>query len=224
MCRGVSSFSNDAAHLGDVLTPRLGAALAASVALHAAIAAGLDPLFGPAGGGVRRPAPAATLHATLRNLEDPVPASGATAAAASPPSAAAEAAGAAPHPILPGPQYYRTRELDVPPGIMVRVEPEYPEAAARRMLSGKVRIRLLIDETGAVERVEILSADPPGFFESSVQRAFGAARFSPGMKDGAAVKAQLMLEVAFDGDPSPSHNGGPSPTYIGPPPPAEAAR
>ena len=197
----MSSSSSDAAPFADFLTPRLAAALAASVALHAAIVAGLDPLFGPAGGGARR-ASMPPLRATLRNPENPVPAENAAAAPLAP--GAAETASAAPPPVLPGARYYRTRELDAPPGIMVRVEPEYPEAAARRMLSGKVRIRLLIGESGAVERVEILSADPPGYFEPSVQRAFGAARFSPGMKDGRAVKVQLMLEVAFDSPPPPA--------------------
>ena len=200
----MSSSSSDAALLAGVLTPRLAAALAASVALHAALAAGLDPLFGPGGGGAggARLAPVAPLHATLRNLEDSAPAAG---AAQAPPSAPAgpPGDGAAPRLVLPEPRYYRSRELDAPPGIMVRVEPEYPEAAARRMLSGKLRIRLLIGESGAVERVEILEADPPGYFEASVERAFGAARFSPGTKGGRAVKAQIMLEVAFDSPPPP---------------------
>ncbi len=211
----MSSFSSDAAHPADLLTPRIAAALGASLALHAAIVAGLDPLFGPPGGGVRL-APAAPLRATLRNPEEPAPAEGAAASPAPPAPGNTEAAGAAPPPVLPSPRYFRTRELDAPPGIMVHVQPEYPEAAARRMLAGKVKIRLLIAESGVVEWVEVLSADPPGYFESSVQRAFGAARFSPGMKDGRAVKVQLLLEVAFD--------GGPSPTYNGPTPPADAMR
>lgn len=200
----MSCSSNEKAAPSGAITPRLAAALAVSIALHAGLAAGLDPLFGPTGGGAigARLAPPAPLRATLRNLEDSAPAESAGPAAA--PPAAAEAANAAPRPVLPGPRYYRTRELDAPPGIMVRVEPEYPEAAARRMLSGKVRIRLLIGESGAVERVEVLGADPPGYFESSVQRAFGAARFSPGMKDGKAVKVQMMLEIAFDGPPPPA--------------------
>lgn len=206
----MSSFSSDAAPFADVLTRRLAAALAASVALHAMIAAGLAPLYGPASGGAR-PAPSASLRVTLRNLENPPPAEGGTPAAAplasgigktasaSPATpGVGETASASPPPVLRSPRYFRTLELDAPPGIMARVEPEYPEAAARRMLSGKVKIRLLIDESGYVERVEILQADPPGYFESSVQKAFGAARFSPGMKDGRAVRVQLLLEVEFD--------------------------
>lgn len=100
-----------------------------------------------------------------------------------------------------GARYYTPRELDVKPGIMTRTEPEYPEAAARRFLSGKVVLRLFIDESGAVERALALRADPPGYFEQSAERAFGAARFTPGMKDGRAVKVQLTLEVSFESAP-----------------------
>lgn len=86
---------------------------------------------------------------------------------------------------------------------MTRVEPEYPESAARRFLAGKVVIRLFIDESGKVERVVTLSADPPGHFERPAEEAFRAARFSPGMKDGRAVKVQITLEVNFEHPPAP---------------------
>ena len=101
-------------------------------------------------------------------------------------------------------RYYPTRELDVRPGIRTNVEPEYPEAAARRSLSGKVVIRLYIDEKGVVERVETLRADPAGYFERSAERAFRAARFTPGMKGKRPVKTQMTIEVDFDSPPPPA--------------------
>ena len=98
---------------------------------------------------------------------------------------------------VPMVRYYRTRELDVPPGIMSHVEPAYPERAARRFVGGKVVIRLFIDESGSVERVETVRAEPPGYFEQPAADAFKAARFSPGMKGGRPVKVQLTLQVDF---------------------------
>lgn len=95
----------------------------------------------------------------------------------------------------PGAQrYYRTRELDVVPGIMTRTNPEYPDMAR---VSGKVLIRLFIDERGSVEHVAILRAEPPNVFDASARRAFLAARFTPGMKAGVAVKSQLTLQVDY---------------------------
>lgn len=86
---------------------------------------------------------------------------------------------------------------------MTRVEPQYPESALRRFLAGKVVIRLFIDESGHVERVVTLRADPPGYFETSVEKAFRVARFSPGIKGGRPVKVQVTLEVDFEHPPVP---------------------
>jgi TonB family protein len=97
--------------------------------------------------------------------------------------------------------YYRTSELDVKPGIMVHVEPRYPLRAAQDAVSGRVVAQLFLREDGTVEQVSIVRAEPAGYFEYSVEQAFGAARFTPGMKDGQAVKVQMALEVSFgDGE------------------------
>ncbi|HUJ85634.1 MAG TPA: TonB family protein [Burkholderiales bacterium] len=101
----------------------------------------------------------------------------------------------------PTPHYYRSTELDVRPGIMVRVEPQYPVEAARRGLSGQVVLDLYLSESGAVERVVAVKGNPPGVFDDAARRAFAAARFTPGMKDGRAVKVLLRLEVSFENGP-----------------------
>lgn len=103
--------------------------------------------------------------------------------------------------------YFPTRALDVRPGIKTRIQPEYPQSAARQGLSGKVVLRLYIDEKGIVERVETLSAQPPGVFERSAERAFSAARFSPGMKNKRPVRTQMTIEVSFD-SPKPAPGAG----------------
>ena len=97
--------------------------------------------------------------------------------------------------------YYRSVELDVRPGIKTHVEPEYPAVAARRGLSGKVVLRLYINDKGTVDRGETLSAQPAGGFERSAEQAFRTARFTPGMKDKHPVKTQLTIEVSFDSPP-----------------------
>lgn len=93
--------------------------------------------------------------------------------------------------------YYQIFDLDIRPWIAVHVEPDYPEAAARRFMSGKVLIRLFINEQGGIDRTIVERADPPGFFEVNTQSAFNAARYTPGVKLGKAVKSQLLIEVTF---------------------------
>ncbi|HXF65587.1 MAG TPA: energy transducer TonB [Burkholderiales bacterium] len=211
--RSSSKDSRAAAGIGS----RLAGALIASLFLHALLVGSVPAPFGARWGSLDWFRASAPLRAALR----PMPAQGEpesllaaqqpVQAAPSPPAPSPAPAPAGKPPaadpqraLLPQPHYYLTRELDVRPGIMTRVEPEYPEAAARRFLSGKVVLRLYIEETGAVERVEILAAEPPGYFEESVRRAFGAARFTPGMKDGRAVRVQMTLEVSFESPSAPA--------------------
>jgi protein TonB len=95
-------------------------------------------------------------------------------------------------------RYYTTPELDVRPWIKERIEPEYPEKAYRRFLSGKVVVQLYLDESGKVERAVAVRADPGGYFEEAAEKAFLAARFTPGMKGGRPVKVRMQMEVSFE--------------------------
>jgi TonB family protein len=196
----VSCSSSERAPLQG-LTPRLGAALAASIVLHALLVGGLEAPFGARGGSISWFSAGAPIRAVLRDV--PISVESGTERAA---SAAETSASARPGPgaLLPKPRYYLTRELDVRPGITTRVEPEYPEAAARRALSGKVVLRIYIDESGAVERAVALRADPPGVFEQAAERAFLAARFTPGLKGGHPVRVQMTLEVTFESAQAPA--------------------
>lgn len=119
----------------------------------------------------------------------------ARAAAARP----AAAATASPTPATPDSRHYRTNELDVRPGITVQTQPAYPARAARENVSGKAIVQLYIDSNGAVEKVTVERATPAGYgFDDSAARAFRAARFSPGIKDGKRVRVQMRIEVSFD--------------------------
>ncbi len=99
--------------------------------------------------------------------------------------------------MLPAPRYFQLGDVDIRPWIKMQVEPDYPEPAMRIGLSGKVMVRLYINEYGVVERARIESANPPGYFEVSVEKAFVGARYTPGMKNGQPVKVQILVEVTF---------------------------
>jgi periplasmic protein TonB len=189
--------------------PRLAVAVAASLALHVSLVPALDGLSH----GARK-----SEHPALREwsaqLSVALPAAPADTAAvrgaslaeggrASAGESAGAAAGAAPgaqaRPGLLDPlRYYTTRELDVRPWIMERIEPEYPETAYRRFLSGKVVVQLDLDESGRVDRAVAVRAEPGGYFEEAAEKAFLAARFTPGIKGGRPVKVRMQVEVSFD--------------------------
>jgi TonB family protein len=71
-----------------------------------------------------------------------------------------------------------------------------------------VVLRLLINERGTVDEVTVVRAEPIGVFEKSALAAFRGARFSPGMRYGAAVKSQLLVEVQYRMDPRAASGRG----------------
>jgi protein TonB len=150
------------------------------------------------GGGLLRAAAAGGVLAAGSALLLAAPGALAASGASRPAPAAATIQAPAP-PAMADSPHYPSNELDVRPGIMVRVQPAYPERAARENVSGKAVVRLYIDVNGAVERVEVERATPAGYgFEDSAASAFRSARFSPAMKGGKRVRAQMRIEVSFD--------------------------
>jgi TonB family protein len=190
-----------------MLDARVPLALGASLLLHGAAIALADRL--PLGG--QRPAQewaqwgAGALHARLLDrAEEP-------AAAQTPPaargrtqrsSAGTHGSASALPGVIAAPRYVPVDELDERPQIRSHVEPAFPLDA--NAPTGRVVLRLLISETGAVDKAVVVRADPPGPFEVAAVEAFTPARFSPGRKSGVAVKSALTLELKFGEAPSTS--------------------
>jgi TonB family protein len=172
---------------------RLGLALAASLLAHAALLQGLAAVpraWQPAAGFSTTQPGAGLLHVMLLpERAESQPKAPATLAA--PPASAPRAA-----------RYLAAHELDRRPQILSHVEPHFPALAL--VPTGRVVLRLYIDETGAVDAVSAESADRTGAFEAAAREAFAAARFLPGIKDGAPVKALVRIEVLF-GSPHPEN-------------------
>lgn len=94
------------------------------------------------------------------------------------------------------PRYWAAAELQTRPQIKTHVMPEYPgdlPSGGR----GRVVLDLYISVTGAVDRVRVVRASPPGRFEQSAIKAFTPARFTPGIRKGVPVPSRLRVEVTF---------------------------
>lgn len=172
---------------------RLGLALAASLIAHAALLQGLAVLpraWQPAASFLpSHPGSGFLRVLLLPEAAEPRP--------AAPPTLASPAAG-----VPRAARYLAAHELDRRPQIVSHVEPQFPALAL--VPTGRVVLRLYIDEDGAVDTVAAESADRTGGFEAAAREAFAAARFLPGIKDGVPVKAVLRIEVLF-GSPHPEN-------------------
>lgn len=87
--------------------------------------------------------------------------------------------------------------VDDPPRELRCPAPGHPEAARRRGLAGQVTLSLLIGADGAVERVKVVRAEPPGVFEDAARTAMEGCRFAPARYQGAAVRTWATKTIRF---------------------------
>jgi TonB family protein len=77
------------------------------------------------------------------------------------------------------------------------IDRAYPQRAIDRGQEGTVSATLQIDATGAVVGVVINSANPPGVFESAVEREARRMRYEPARRNCENISADADLSVQF---------------------------
>jgi protein TonB len=77
------------------------------------------------------------------------------------------------------------------------MQTRYPPAAAHAREEGTVTLRVLVDEHGAPQRVEIMRSSGHARLDASAKESVGHARFRPVMRDGVAVSAWGIVPIAF---------------------------
>ena len=95
------------------------------------------------------------------------------------------------------PAEFTLQQVEHPPVILRKVEPEFPDAARRMGISGKVVVRFLVKTDGRVTRVSILDARPSGLFEKSVLETLDKWYFKPGARKGKAVATWVVQPIQF---------------------------
>jgi len=80
---------------------------------------------------------------------------------------------------------------------IVRIEPKYPIAAARKGISGWVKLSFTINKLGGVEDVVVLEAQPRRIFDKEAKRALRKWKYKPKLLDGKPLM-QPGLTVQLD--------------------------
>jgi TonB family protein len=139
------------------------------------------------------------------------PAAGQPAAAATPPLPAAAADDAAPKPEpAPAPakpastvkegDLVSLSEVDSSPVPTQKVQPTYPPIAKMKKITGKVTLKVLVNEKGRPDQVEVVTISPPsnvGFDKAAID-AVRQWSFQPATKDGIRVKCWFLVPVVFE--------------------------
>jgi periplasmic protein TonB len=84
----------------------------------------------------------------------------------------------------------------VAPRIIYRVDPRYPEHPRRIRLQGYVMVRCVIDRTGGIRDLQVVSASHPAFAAPAIE-ALRQWRFTPGLVKGQPADTEFVLKVNF---------------------------
>jgi protein TonB len=82
---------------------------------------------------------------------------------------------------------------------LVRVNPLYPPRAQSRGIQGWVLLQFTITPQGTTKDIEVLDADPKGFFERAAKDAVRKYKYKPRIVDGTAVDwPGVRLVISFE--------------------------
>lgn len=82
---------------------------------------------------------------------------------------------------------------------LVRVNPLYPPRAQSRGIEGWVLLEFTITPQGTTKDIEVLDADPKGYFERAAKDAVRKYKYKPRVVDGAAVDwPGVQLVISFE--------------------------
>jgi TonB family protein len=196
---------------------RLLSALGVSAALHAVLAVSLGHLPAIATDSIEPPASltvtlaaVAPRHTIPENEVQGAVTSGNAVQVAAAKQVERESQAAAPMPqrtsalaLPPAKYYFKSREVDVPAEAINDVLLRYPQSAFAQAISGEVRLRVLINDQGGVDKVEIVNTSPQNVFDSAAVAAAIQLRYRPALKDGRAVPSQKTVAIVFDPSAAP---------------------
>lgn len=80
---------------------------------------------------------------------------------------------------------------------LVRIQPQYPRAAARDKIEGYVVMELVVNPDGTVRSAVPKEAKPRGVFESAAVASILKWKFKPKIVDGKAVEQRALQRLDF---------------------------
>jgi TonB family protein len=99
---------------------------------------------------------------------------------------------------------------------IIKVVPQYPEAARAQGIEGSVEIDFAVNSSGAVESPTVTASSPAGVFDQAALAAVSRWRYAPTAEDAPARNVSEVLTFALEGNDSradraraPLNVGGP---------------
>ncbi|TVP74962.1 MAG: energy transducer TonB [Puniceicoccaceae bacterium] len=87
-------------------------------------------------------------------------------------------------------------DLDEMPRRLQATSPRYPPELLRQRTEGVVRLRVLLDETGRVQVLSVISSTHSAFERPAIISA-ESHRFTPPTKNGEPARTEFVLPIQF---------------------------
>jgi TonB family protein len=97
-------------------------------------------------------------------------------------------------PLPPG--VYATGAGVTPPALLLKIDPEYTDAARASGISGTVTLSVVAGADGTAQDIQVIGSLDPGLDQAAAS-ALARWKFRPGTKDGAPVSVQTQVLVTF---------------------------
>jgi TonB family protein len=91
---------------------------------------------------------------------------------------------------------YKVAQLQTPPKVVSKVEPNYTNEARSAKIQGPVVLSLMIDTQGRAHKIRVTRSLDKGLDQEAID-AIEKWHFAPGIKDGKPVRAAATIEVNF---------------------------
>jgi len=91
---------------------------------------------------------------------------------------------------------YKVAQLQMPPKVVSKVEPNYTDEARTAKIEGPVVLSLTIDAQGEAHNIRVTKSLDRGLDQEAIA-AIEKWHFAPGIKDGKPVRAAATIEVNF---------------------------
>jgi TonB family protein len=91
---------------------------------------------------------------------------------------------------------YKVAQLQTPPKVVSKVEPDYTDEARNAKIEGPVVLSLIVDTQGHAQKIRVTKSLDKGMDQQAIA-AIEKWHFAPGIKDGKPVRAAATIEVNF---------------------------
>ena len=91
---------------------------------------------------------------------------------------------------------YKVAQLQTPPKVVSKVEPDYTDDARNAKIQGTVVLSVIVDTLGRAQKIRVTKSLDKGMDQQAIA-AIEKWHFAPGIKDGKPVRAAATIEVNF---------------------------